>query len=77
VVKAFNTIPAELMEADPHEANGRRVLFISGDDLEAKQQVRELLENCGFFVIDLGRLRDGGKIQQAGGPFAGLNLIQL
>jgi predicted dinucleotide-binding enzyme len=77
VVKAFNTIPAELMEADPHEANGRRVLFISGDDLEAKKQVRELLENCSFSVIDLGRLREGGKIQQAGGPIAGLNLIQL
>jgi hypothetical protein len=28
-------------------------------------------------VIDLGNLRDGGLIQQAGGPLAGRNLLEL
>jgi len=27
-------------------------------------------------VIDLGNLRDGGLIQQAGGPLAGLDILQ-
>ncbi len=32
VVKAFNTLPAALLAADPEVSEGRRVLFLSGDD---------------------------------------------
>lgn len=56
VVKAFNTIPAELMEADPREGNGRRVLFLSGDDVPAKKEFGAILEERGFALIDLGGL---------------------
>jgi predicted dinucleotide-binding enzyme len=77
VVKAFNTIPAELMGADPREGKGRRILFLSGDDAAAKKEFGAILEERGFALIDLGGLREGGKIQQAGGPLAGLNLIKL
>ena len=30
----------------------------------------------GHSAIDLGNLRDGGLIQQAGGPLAGRNLLE-
>lgn len=77
VVKAGNTLPAALLAADPKEASGRRVLFISGDDEAAKMTVKEILEKVGFAIIDLGGLATGGKVQQADGPLASLNLIKL
>jgi 8-hydroxy-5-deazaflavin:NADPH oxidoreductase len=78
VVKAANTLPAELLGADPHDAGGRRVLFLSGDDSDAKAQVKELLEAAGFAPVDLGDLATAGRIQQApGSPLAGRNLVQL
>lgn len=78
VVKAANTLAAELLGADPHDAGGRRVLFLSGDDGAAKAAVAELFEAAGFFPIDLGDLATGGRLQQgAGGPLAGLNLVRL
>jgi 8-hydroxy-5-deazaflavin:NADPH oxidoreductase len=76
VVKAFNTLPVAIFER-PQEAGGRRVLFVSGDDAAAKRTVSELLEELGFAAIELGSLRDGGAIQQAGGPLGGKNLIML
>jgi predicted dinucleotide-binding enzyme len=46
------------------------IVFISADDDSAKKRVETLLESFGYSVIDLGNLRDGGLIQQAGGPLA-------
>jgi predicted dinucleotide-binding enzyme len=77
VVKAANTLGAGLLGSDPHEAGGRRVLFLSGDDDAAKAVVADLFEGAGFFPVDLGDLATGGPMQQAGGPLAGLNLVRL
>jgi 8-hydroxy-5-deazaflavin:NADPH oxidoreductase len=77
VVKAANTLGAAVLGSDPHEAGGRRVIFLSGDDDEAKAEVRALFEDAGFAAIDLGSLATGGATQQLGGPLAGVNLIQL
>jgi 8-hydroxy-5-deazaflavin:NADPH oxidoreductase len=52
-------------------------MFQSGDDADAKSAVRALFEDAGFFVVDLGGLREGGRMQQFGGPLAGQNLIRL
>jgi predicted dinucleotide-binding enzyme len=68
VVKALNNMTAPNLEADPVVSGARRVAFISADDDGAKKRVQTLLENCGYSVVDLGNLRDGGLIQQAGGP---------
>ncbi len=46
------------------------IVFISADDESAKKRIEALLESFGYSVIDLGNLRDGGLIQQAGGPLA-------
>lgn len=77
VVKAFNTLLFKILEADPHEANGKRVIFLSGDDVEAKKQVSELIKSIGFAPVDLGTLAIGSKLQQAKGPLASLNLVKL
>jgi 8-hydroxy-5-deazaflavin:NADPH oxidoreductase len=77
LVKAANTLPAELLGADPHEAGGRRVIFMSGDDAQAKAAVRELFDTAGFFPIDLGDLIVGGRLQQVGGPLPRHNLVRL
>jgi predicted dinucleotide-binding enzyme len=77
VVKAANTLSAEVLALDPHEAIGRRVMFVSGDNIDAKVHVITLFEEAGFSVIDLGDLAAGGAMQQIGGPLAGANLIQI
>jgi 8-hydroxy-5-deazaflavin:NADPH oxidoreductase len=77
VVKAANTLGADVLAADPQEAGGRRVIFISGDDADAKAAVVALFKDAGFAPIDLGDLADGGELQQIHHPLSGVNLIQL
>jgi predicted dinucleotide-binding enzyme len=77
IVKAANTLVAALLASDPHEAGGRRVIFLSGDDTDAKSEVGALFEAAGFSPIDLGGLSAGGRMQQVGAPLAGVNLIRL
>jgi hypothetical protein len=77
VVKAGNTLGAGVLAEDPHQAGGRRVMFICGDDAPAKEAVAALFGDAGFYVIDLGTLLDGGRLQQMGGPLSGQNLIRL
>jgi 8-hydroxy-5-deazaflavin:NADPH oxidoreductase len=77
VVKAANTLGAGVLGSDPYEAGGQRVLFLSGDDIDAKSEVIAVFQDAGFFVIDLGDLRTGSRVQQVGGPLAGVNLVRL
>jgi predicted dinucleotide-binding enzyme len=77
VVKAANTLAAAVLGSDPQEAGGQRVIFLSGDDVDAKAEVISLFEDAGFFTIDLGALITGGAMQQLGAPLAGVNLIRL
>lgn len=44
----------------------RRVIFLAGDDAEAKVVVTKLIEAIGFGVVDTGSLQSGGKQQQPG-----------
>jgi predicted dinucleotide-binding enzyme len=77
VVKAANTLGAEVLGSDPQEAGGRRVIFISGDDADAKAEVVTLFQDAGFAAIDLGGLAAGGVMQQIHHPLAGVNLIRV
>jgi predicted dinucleotide-binding enzyme len=76
VVKAFNHMTVPNLEADPVVNGARRVAFLSADNDEAKKRVEILLKELGYSVINLGNLRDGGLIQQAGGPLAGRDLLE-
>jgi 8-hydroxy-5-deazaflavin:NADPH oxidoreductase len=77
VVKAANTLGAEVLGSDPQEAGGRRVIFVAGDDADAKAEVVGLFQDAGFAAIDLGDLATGGEMQQIHHPLAGVNLIRL
>ena len=78
VVKAFNHLQPHLVVGDPRSHGGRRVLFYSGDDAAAKAAVGALIDQLGFFGIDLGSLAVGGRLVQfPGGPLPALNLIKL
>jgi predicted dinucleotide-binding enzyme len=76
VVKAFNTLPAALLAADPKVSEGRRVLFLSGDEASANAEVSALIEKLGFAPVDLGKLSEGGRLQQFGGALTTKNLVQ-
>ena len=76
VVKALNNMIVPNLEADPVVSGARRVAFISADDDAAKKRVEALLKAFGYSVVDLGNLRDGGLIQQAGGPLAGRDFLE-
>jgi predicted dinucleotide-binding enzyme len=77
VVKAANTLGADVLGSDPQEAGGRRVIFVSGNDSGAKAKVVALFQDAGFAPIDLGDLATGGAMQQIHQPLAGVNLVRL
>jgi 8-hydroxy-5-deazaflavin:NADPH oxidoreductase len=71
LVKAFNTIyyghlASEGRPGSPE--NDRHVIFIAGDDSEAKASVARLIDEIGFAAADTGFLREGGRLQQPGSP---------
>jgi 8-hydroxy-5-deazaflavin:NADPH oxidoreductase len=77
VVKAFNTLYGRYIAADPVHAEGRQLLFLAGDDSDAKQTVADLVAGFGFAPVDLGGLRHGGRlIQVGGGPLSGLHALR-
>jgi hypothetical protein len=76
-VKAFNTLSYKIAQKDPGEGGGRRVFFVSGDSADFKQEVSDIILSIGFAPVDLGSLAAGGRLQQAKGLLAGLNLVLL
>lgn len=77
VVKAFNHLDVNVL-SQPEVAGGRRVLFYSGDDAAAKADIRRIIEDTGFFPIDLGSLDIGGPLVSL--PFGALathNLVRI
>jgi 8-hydroxy-5-deazaflavin:NADPH oxidoreductase len=78
VVKAGNTLSVGLCAADPREGSGKRVLFISGNDADGKQQGRQVPELGLLGGGRPGGLDDGGRLQGfPGGPLPQLNLVSL
>jgi len=77
VVKAFNTLMAATLDADPAVGNGKRVIFFSGDHHDAKETVGEIIAKLGFAGVDLGDLKQASPITEFAKPLSGLNLIML
>lgn len=58
VVKAFNTIFADVMSAERQNRGGlRTTAFVAGDDAQAKATVLSLASAAGFAPVDVGPLR--------------------
>ncbi|GAA0291873.1 NAD(P)-binding domain-containing protein [Kineococcus aurantiacus] len=78
VVKTGNHMGAADLAADSAREDGNVVLFLSGDDTDAKQVLTGLFEDLDFVVVDLGALGPGSRLQQfPGGPLAGRAFLTL
>jgi predicted dinucleotide-binding enzyme len=77
VVKAFNHLDARVLP-EPAVSGGQRVLFYSGDDADAKAEVRKIIEQTGYFAVDLGVLDVGGPLASLPfGSLASTNFIKI
>jgi predicted dinucleotide-binding enzyme len=65
VVKAFNTVGANIMENESF-AGDRPVMFYCGEDAAAKKTVHQLVEEIGFDAQDAGPLKQARVLE----PFA-------
>jgi predicted dinucleotide-binding enzyme len=78
VVKAFNTMHWVRLrdegrpDADPAE---RLVIFVAGNDGEAKATVARLVEELGFAPVDAGALREGGRLLEPGTELYNVPLV--
>ena len=61
-VKCWNTITAHLM-VKPKLSGGTPVMFLCGDDAEAKATVSELVRACGFAPEDVGTSEAGHAVE--------------
>jgi predicted dinucleotide-binding enzyme len=58
-VKSFNTLTSGFQaEAAERSGDERAVLFLCGDDAEAKATVSGLIEDAGFVPVDVGGIAD-------------------
>lgn len=67
LVKAFNHLEARVLTPEA-SSGGKTVMFFSGDETDARAEVRALLEQAGFFAVDLGPLDVGAPLASLFGP---------
>ena len=71
VVKAFNTVFAQVLSEGADFGNGQTVpVFVAGDSERARQTVKALAESLGFATVDAGGLKNARYLE----PVAGLNI---
>lgn len=71
VVKAFNTLFAQVLADGPQFADGQVApAFFAGDSERAKQTAKALIESLGFTPIDAGPLKNARYLE----PLGGLNI---
>jgi 8-hydroxy-5-deazaflavin:NADPH oxidoreductase len=64
VVKAFNTLPSDVLAASPAKGHPLDV-FIAGDDAQAKADVSEFIESLGLRPMDTGQLPMARALENA------------
>ncbi len=65
LVKAFNQLPAPVLEQAPAPDQGRRVVFVASNSAAASARIAHLAGDLGFSPIEVGRLDEGGVLIQA------------
>lgn len=71
VVKAFNTVFAQVLSDGADFGNGQTVsVFIASDSERAKQTAKALAESMGFATVDAGGLKNARYLE----PVAGFNI---
>lgn len=77
VVKAFNTIPAKVIELDREKLAPHRVsTFLCSDDAEAKLVVKRLAEELGFVGVDSGEL-ERAQLVEAVADFIRFQIVDM
>lgn len=77
VVKAFNTIPARIIELDREKLAPHRVsVFLCSDDPHAKSAVKGLAEELGFVGVDSGDL-ECARLVEAVADFVRFQIIGM
>ncbi len=67
VVKAFNTVFAQVLSEGPDFGSGvRAAAYYCGDDETAKKPVRHLIESMGFDAVDAGPLANARYLEPMG-----------
>lgn len=71
IVKAFNTVLAQVLNDGADFGNGQTVpVFIASDSARGKDMVKALAESIGFATVDAGGLKNARYLE----PLAGLNI---
>ena len=71
VVKAFNTVFAQVLAEGPEFQAGQTVpVFFAGDNERAKQSAKTLIQSIRFKAVDAGPLKNARYLE----PLAGLNI---
>jgi len=71
VVKAFNTLFAQVLDAGADLGNGRKAsVLVASDSERGKETVKALADSMGFDVIDAGGLKNARYLE----PLGGLNV---
>lgn len=65
VVKAFNQLPANVLERQIPLEHGKKVVFVASNDASASAAVARLAADIGFAPVELGRIDAGGRLIQA------------
>lgn len=76
VVKAFNTVSATIVAKNLHRSDGPLVIFIAGDNADAKATVSTFIESLGLAPVDLGGAGDG-RLMQWHRPLNSLHLVKI
>lgn len=71
VVKAFNTLFAQVIDGGPDfDSDQTAPVFVASDSVRAKQTAKVLAESMGFATVDAGGLNNARYLE----PLAGLNI---
>jgi 8-hydroxy-5-deazaflavin:NADPH oxidoreductase len=71
VVKAFNTVFAQVLADGPDFGKGQTVsVFVASDSERAKQSATALAQSMGFATVDAGGLKNARYLE----PLAGFNI---
>jgi predicted dinucleotide-binding enzyme len=71
VVKAFNTLFAQVLADGPAFADGQVApVFVASDSERGKETAKVLIESMGFKAVDAGGLKNARYLE----PLAGLNI---
>jgi glyoxylase-like metal-dependent hydrolase (beta-lactamase superfamily II) len=72
----INAMSAGYIRPNPRHREGRQVVFYAGDDVGACAEFDKLIDRLGFAPVQVGGLRDGGKLMQLEGPLSLLHVLK-